>query len=180
MDQEGKLIRDIQRHGSRSAADALISKYYDEIYVFSYRQIGSKEDAMDMTQEIFIAVLRSIQSYDSRKAGFRTWLYKIASNKVIDARRRFRPDIIPIEDREVPDTEDYAATVCNKVLLAQIERYVSALDPMTQSIFRLHLYADKPFPEISAILEQPESLIKARYYRLMGRLRKEFGDNDET
>ena len=44
-----------------------------------------------------------------------------------------------------------------------------------QTIFRLRIYAEAPFPEIAAVTGQPESKIKAQYYRLLGRLRKEFG-----
>ena len=50
MEQESKWIRAIQKHGSRSAADRLVRSYYDEIYVFVYRQTGCKEDALDLTQ----------------------------------------------------------------------------------------------------------------------------------
>ncbi len=45
MDNEQKWIRQIQRRGSREAADCLIRAYYDEIYRFAYRQTGNKEDA---------------------------------------------------------------------------------------------------------------------------------------
>lgn len=180
MEREQKLIREVQRNGSRSAADELIGTYYDELYIFTYRQIGSKEDAMDLTQEIFIAVLRSIQTYDNRKAAFRTWLYRIASNKIIDARRKVRPEMMPIEDDELTDEEDYVSNICDKVLLGQIERYVSALDPEIQAVFRLHLYGEKSFPEVAAIQGQPEAAVKARYYRLLSRLRKEFCKHDET
>ena len=178
MEREQKLIREIQRSGSRSAADELISTHYNEIYIFTYRQVGNKEDAMDLVQDIFIAVLRSIQTYDNRKAGFRTWLYRIASNKIIDARRKIRPEILPLEDDILPDEEDYVSGICDRVLLEQIERYVSALDPDLQAVFRLHLYGEKTFPEIAAIQGQPEAAVKARYYRLMGKLRKEFGSYD--
>lgn len=180
MEREQKLIREVQRNGSRSAADELIGTYYDELYIFTYRQIGSKEDAMDLTQEIFIAVLRSIQTYDNRKAAFRTWLYRIASNKIIDARRKVRPEMMPIEDDELTDEEDYVSNICDKVLLGQIERYVSALAPEIQAVFRLHLYGEKSFPEVAAIQGQPEAAVKARYYRLLSRLRKEFCKHDET
>ena len=57
MEQENKWIRDIQRGGSRQATEKLVERYYDEIYVFVYRQTGHKEDAMDLTQSIFLAVL---------------------------------------------------------------------------------------------------------------------------
>ena len=58
MEQEQKWIRAIQRRNSQDAAEQLIQSYYDEIYRFVCRQTGSKEDDMDLTQSIFIAVLR--------------------------------------------------------------------------------------------------------------------------
>ena len=60
VEREQKWIRAIQRRGSREAAERLVGTYYDEIYRFVYRQTGSREDAMDLTQSIFIAVLRCI------------------------------------------------------------------------------------------------------------------------
>lgn len=175
MDQVNKWIRDVQRNGSRTAADHLIRAYYDEIYIFVCRQTGSKEDAMDLTQNIFLAVLRALPSFNGRKASFRTWIYRIAANKVIDARRRFRPGAVPLEDGEVSDGTDFAAQVQDRLLLEQIEAYVSALEPRVQTVFRLRLYGDKSFPEIAAVLGETEAAVKSQYYRLMGRLRKEFG-----
>ena len=60
MEQEQKWIRSIQRRNSQEAPEQLIQTYYDEIYRFVYRQTGSKEDAMDLTQSVFIAVLRAL------------------------------------------------------------------------------------------------------------------------
>lgn len=84
MQEELKWIKHIQKRHSRKDAERLIQKYYDEIYIYVYRQTGNKEDSLDLTQEIFIAVLRSISNYQSDKASFRTWLYRIATNKIID------------------------------------------------------------------------------------------------
>ena len=172
---EQRWIRDIQRRNSREAADQLVRAHYDEIYRFVYRQTGSKEDAMDLTQSIFIAVLRALPGYRAERAAFRTWLYRIAANKVIDARRRARPVPVPIEETEIPAAEDFAARVHDRALLEAIEAYVSGLDPGEQAVFRLRIYGEKTFPEIAAALDEPEAAVKSRYYRLMGRLRKEFG-----
>ena len=60
-------------------------------------------------------------------------------------------------------------------LLDRLEGYVSCLDPDTQAVYRLRLYGERTFPEIAAALGQPEAAVKTRYYRLMARLRKEFG-----
>ena len=175
MEEEQKWIREIQRRGSRQAADRLVRAYYDEIYRFAYRQTGHKEDAMDLTQTIFLAVLRALPGFDSRKASFRTWLYRIAAHKAVDGRRKVLGDIVPLEDGETPDTADFAAQIQDRDLLDRLEEYVSRLDPDTQAVYRLRLYGERTFPEIAASLGQPEAAVKTRYYRLMARLRKEFG-----
>lgn len=180
MDQEARWIRDIQKHNSRPAAESLISAYYDEIYRFTYRQTGNREDAMDLTQNIFLAVLRAIRTYNAKQAAFRTWLYRIAVNKIIDRRRRLRPGLVPLEDTELPDPEDFAAQVQDRALLEEIESYVSALSPQVQAVFRLRVYGERSFPEIAAALGEKEAAVKARYYRLMCRLRKEFTPYDRS
>ena len=177
MDQEQKWIRAIQRRGSRRAAEELVDAYYDEIYRFACRQTGDREDAMDLTQNIFLAVLRALSTYDRRRAGFRTWLYRIAANKAVYARRRAGPVTVPIDELDLPAAEDFAMAVQDRELLERIESYVSGLDPGIQAVFRLHLYGEKSFPEIAAILDQSESAVKSQYYRLLGRLRKEFDPN---
>lgn len=178
MEQEQKWIKAIQRHGDPRAAEQLIRAHYDEIYRFAYRQTGHKEDAMDLTQEIFLAVLRALPAYDRRKAAFRTWLFRIAANKSIDARRRAKPPALDLDDLALPLETDFAAQVEDRLLLEKIEAYVSALDPQTQAVYRLRLYGEKTFPEIAAILGQSQPAVKAQYYRLMGRLRKEFASDD--
>ena len=172
---EEKWIREIQQRGSRTAADQLIRAHYDEIYRFVYRQTGHKEDAMDLTQSIFLAMLRALPAYRSERGAFRTWLFRIAANKVIDAQRKARLTPLPIEELEVSSKEDFTARIHDRALLERMEAYVSGLDPGEQAVFRLRIYGEKSFPEIAAALEEPEAAVKSRYYRLMGRLRKEFG-----
>ena len=84
MRDERKLIRNIKYRQDREAANELISHYYQEIFAYAFRQTGDQELAMDLTQEIFLSVLRGIGGFDERKAGFRTWLYRIASNRITD------------------------------------------------------------------------------------------------
>ena len=174
MELENKWIRDIRRVGSRQAAEQLVEQYYNEIYVFVYRQTGHKEDAMDLTQNIFLAVLRALPSYDPKKAAFRTWLYRIAANKVIDARRRFRPAVTPLEETELPVQEDFVSRIHDRELLERIEDYVAGLPPMLQAVFRLRLYGEQGFGEIAAALGQSEAAVKSQYYRLLRRIREEF------
>ena len=84
---------------------------------------------------------------------------------------------VPIDELDLPAAEDFAMAVQDRELLERIESYVSGLDPGIQAVFRLRLYGEKSFPEIAAILDQSESAVKSQYYRLLGRLRKEFDPN---
>ena len=65
-----RWIRKIQKKQDKEAANGLVSCYYDEIYIYAYRQLGSKEAAMDMTQEIFIAALGSIGGFDRKRGAW--------------------------------------------------------------------------------------------------------------
>ena len=129
---------------------------------------------MDLTQSIFLAMLRALPIYRAERGTFRTWLYRIAANKVIAARRRARLTPLPLDEMEVSSEEDFTVRMQNQALLEQIESYVSGLEPQVQAVFRLRLYAEQSFPEIAAALGEPEAAVKSRYYRLLGRLREEF------
>ncbi|MCI8647203.1 MAG: RNA polymerase sigma factor [Firmicutes bacterium] len=176
MEEELKWIKRIQKRHSRKEADQLVRKYYDEIYVYVYRQTGNKEDSLDLTQEIFISVLRSIKSYREDKAAFRTWLYRIATNKITDQRRKQRPQFLDIENIEVPDEMDYLKHSENQRLLAEIDARVSQEDAVQERIFRLQLYQGWTFSEIGRALEMPEGTVKTKYHRLCQKIRKEFHD----
>lgn len=79
MQTDNQLIRRIKKKQDKKAADELIRRYYREIYAFTYRQTGERELALDLTQEIFITVLQGIYAFDEKKAGFRTWAYRVAA-----------------------------------------------------------------------------------------------------
>lgn len=191
---ERRLIRKIKLFGSSKDADTLVRMYYDEIYYFVARQINDHDAAYDLTQEIFISMLRSIGSYREQLASFRTWLYRIAANKVIDFRRRSVRRTVSLDDIHDADTfaiyddaahpsahacvdlTDYGELLSNKQLLADIECYVSGSRTDIQQIFRLHIYGGQTFKEIALALQIPESSVKSKYYRLIDRIRKEFND----
>ena len=114
------------KRGSRAAAEELIRRYYDEIYRYAFRQTGQKETAMDITQEIFIAGLQSLPYYDEKKAGFRTWIYRIATHKIIDSRRRAPIPALDIGEMVLADEMDVAKLAQDRFLLEKILRYIES------------------------------------------------------
>lgn len=178
MKQELKLIKRILWKHDNVAADCLVRAYYNEIYVYVYKQVADKEMAMDITQEIFISALQSLFTYDEKKASFRTWLYRIATNKIIDYRRIKNPLTIEIEECLLPDPSFFTLKVEQGLLIEEIENFVSKMEIILQRIFRLRVYGEYSFPEIANMLDRPEASVKSSYYRLISLIRKEFQDED--
>lgn len=178
MDREKKLIKKIKKRPDRDAANELITKYYKEVYAYVYKQTIDKELSMDLTQEIFINVLKSIYSYDEKKASFRTWLYRIATSRLVDYYRsknyKYNTMVVPIDDVDIYHKEDFEVALENKEDVERIINMVNRIDTLSQQIFRLKIFADYTFSEISNALDLPESTAKTRYYSILKKIRKSF------
>lgn len=176
MNNENRWIKQIQRHGNKDAANKLITKYYKEMFAYVYKQTLNRELALDFTQEIFIVVLRSIQNYDGKKASFRTWLYKLASNRLVDFYRSKTYKQInrteSIEDYDIEDEDDMTVSLEYKEEYEKVTSIINELPADIQQIIRLKLFGDYTFSEIAATEEIPESTVKTKYYAALKKIRK--------
>lgn len=73
--------------GDRAAFAALLSRHYDRLFAFTFRLMGNRPDAEDLTQDICAALPAKLQSFRA-DARFTTWLYRVAVNASHDRRRR--------------------------------------------------------------------------------------------
>lgn len=178
MEREEKLIRKILRKGDRKAANELVEKYYDDIFYLVARQTGEiRETVLDLTQDIFVSMLASLAGYDSEKAAFRTWLYRIATNKIVDRYRskayRFQRDSFPIEEESLVDSLNLSDALEDRETAKEILLQIEMLPTETQEILRLHIFAEQTFDTIAEVMEIPSSTVKTRYYRAVEKIRKE-------
>ncbi|MDW0112713.1 RNA polymerase sigma factor [Sporosarcina saromensis] len=177
MDKEQRWIKQIQTNASESAANALVSKYYKEIYAFCFKQTLNQDLSLDLTQEIFISTLQSIHTYDKKRASFRTWLYRLAANKIVDYYRsktyRYTQFSQPIEDREIVDEHDLVLSLEYKEDVEQVNAIVNNLESSSQQIMRLKLFGDYTLKEIAEMESIPVSTVKTRYYAALRKIRKE-------
>ncbi len=182
MKNDQRLIRKIRSNQSESAANALISKYYKEIFAFVYKQTLDQELSLDLTQEIFIALLRSMDHYNEAKAAFRTWLYRVATNKMVDYYRsknyKHSRQLELTDAIELMDQTDLFVRLEYKEDFARANQLIAQLDSKSQQILRLKLFAEYTFKEISEVMSLSESTIKARYYTELKKIRKAMREQD--
>jgi len=103
LNVEKELIRRAKK-GDLSAFEDLISGYEKKVYNTVYRFFNNSEDAMDITQEIFIKVFTSLHSF-RENASFSTWLYRIAVNTCIDFLRKKKNETLPIKDELIVEND---------------------------------------------------------------------------
>lgn len=174
-----ELIRRVQRSGDRDAADRLVRFFYRDIFSFVYRQTAHQELSQDLTQEIFISVLRSLSNYDPGKASFRTWLYRIAANKLTDffrsayhRRAQLQVDIDSVTFL-VGDSMD--EIIQEKELKRQAVEALNSLPFSQQQILRLKFFGNATFDEIASALSLPLGTVKTNYYSALKKLRGKVG-----
>ncbi|RKH11592.1 RNA polymerase sigma factor [Corallococcus sp. CA053C] len=73
--------------GSKDALRELVSRHQPFVYNLALKMCGRREDAEDLTQEVFVKVITSLRTFRAESA-FRTWLYRLTVNHLLKSRRR--------------------------------------------------------------------------------------------
>lgn len=167
MIKEKKLIKLVVK-GNKVAAGELVNIYYKDIYRYVLNQTRDKELAKDLTQEIFISVLKSISNYDIEKSSFKNWIYKIASNKIVDYYRskyyKYTTIVEEIDNYDFRSLHNIESEIEIKEDVKEVMNVVNRLSGNIQEIFRLKVFGEMTFSEISNLLDISESTVKTRYY----------------
>ena len=152
----------------------LYRQYLNPIYRYCYHRLGSKEAAEDVTSQVFAKVLGGLSTYRGDRP-FRSWLFAVAHNAIVDAHRAQRPHQ-PLNAAE--DVLDPTASPEELALSAEGERTVQALlAELTQDqarVVELRLVGLSE-REIATILGRRPGAVRALQFRALVRLRALLG-----
>jgi len=80
--------------GDAAALESLVLRHQSWIFNIALNMTGDIQHAEDVTQEILIKMISKLSSYDPQKAAFRTWLYRIVANHVINMKESRKEKIL--------------------------------------------------------------------------------------
>jgi RNA polymerase sigma-70 factor (ECF subfamily) len=165
-----EALAKMTQDGNRAAFETLCDRHLSSVYN-RLRALLPAEVVEDVTQEVFVAVLRGIQDYRGNSL-FRTWLAAIIRHKVADfyRQRSRQPEVVPLagdgDDPVAPDTWEERALV-----QAALQR----LPAHYQEVLLLRFAEGKPFDQIAGVLGISLEATKSRYRRAVAAVAQEIG-----
>lgn len=182
LETDNYLVERILSDNDKIAAEMLVERHYKYIYKIIYLQTTDEELSKDLTQEVFISVLRSLEQYSNNKGSFKTWIVKIAQNKIIDYRRsrQSRQDSMTmvIEGIDMESSVNVEKSAIYRYESDKIQQKLGGYDKESKKIFEMKVKEEYTFEEISRETGMSLSGVKRKYYGLVKKLRKEMQEYD--
>ncbi|GAX90681.1 RNA polymerase sigma factor [Effusibacillus lacus] len=175
--------------GETDAYKELVVRHQSLIYTLCLKMLGDREEAQDAAQEAFLQAYQSLKDFKG-DAQFRSWLYKIASNKCLDIRRKKArragiASISPLQE-ELP-AQSLEPTPEEQLLASErtreLHEMVDNLPEKYRDVVILYHYKRLSYREIAEILGIEVKSVETRMSRakkmLRDMLRKEEPVHDE-
>jgi RNA polymerase sigma-70 factor, ECF subfamily len=171
-DDDARLV--VLAKGDPRAFAPLYARYFDPVYRYCYRRLGHPEAAADATAQVFAKALAALPGYRDDAPSFRSWLFAIAHNAVVDDLRARRP-AAPIDAAaEVaargPSPEE---AVLRDEAGRTVRTLLASLPEDQRQILELRL-AGLTGPEIATALGRSLGAVKVAQVRAFARLRATF------
>lgn len=152
--------------GDSAAFETLVRRYQHVLFTVALKLTGDEEDARDVTQNAFVRAFLKLDSFDpSRK--FFSWLYRIAVNESLNARRDRRTHE-PLEDRFEAVTGGDPVELLEA--RGRVQAGLMALSSEYREVIVMRYFAELSYEEIAEAIGIPEKTVKSRLFSARQRL----------
>lgn len=184
--EDNDLVR-LAQEGDTDAFSTLVERYHSRIYTLTFQMTSSREDAEDLTQEVFVKAFEALPRFKG-KSSFYTWLYRIGINKTINYRKkrnRNRPVSLDAMEQEVRSEESYHAfnskgSPLRNVSLGELQKKLNeameGLSEKHRTVVVMHDMQGMPHDEIAKVVGVSVGTVRSRLFYARRQLQAELGD----
>jgi RNA polymerase sigma factor (sigma-70 family) len=170
------------RRGAEAGFSALLSAHHDYVLRLCWRILGQREEAMDVTQEVFLRATQSMSRLDPQPS-LRPWLRRVATNLCINAasrsgRSQATGRSVSLEELAEPalpgsdgGQDPVMTAVAARADLDRVRTGIHLLSPEQRAVLLLRVVEGLGHHEIGQILDCPVGTVKSHLARARGRLR---------
>lgn len=157
---------------SPQAFAPLYNRYYARILGFVYQRTERKDDAYDITQQVFMAALQNIGKYKASGLPYSALLFRIAINELNRFYRKAKVRrAVSVDDEQVADVLVEMGEENTAETDARLMKSLQQLEAEEMQLMQMRFFDKIPFKDLCEILEISETAAKARVYRLLEKLK---------
>ncbi len=176
------ILAEKLKAGDENAAEMLYDYFAPKIYSFYIVRILHKETAEDLTQDVFIKLIKKIHTFDPKKGDFAPWIWQVARNNLIDHYRntakRNLISFLPYLDafpQGISKNENLFFDV-NREIAQEIISTVREFTDDEKNIFSLYHLSGMTYKELSKITKKSEGSLRVAIFRLNKKIKKAFNE----
>ena len=179
-DNDNQITRLVEkaRTGNKNSLEQLVDYFYGDIFRMVYYRIPSRMDAEDLTQEIFMQMIKSLLNLKDSSL-IRPWLFRLALNRIRDFHRKKSilsffgsTEEIDVDVQVKSDSHpDPIKNLMQKEFKLQFQKFTESLSRWEREVFILRFLDQLEIKEIVQILKKNENTVKTHLYRAMKKLR---------
>lgn len=169
---EAELVARAQT-GDEPAFEELVRRYRNDVYGLSYHFMRNREEAWDVSQEVFIKAYRSLKRFRG-ESGFKTWLLRITANHCKD---HFKKRRVATVSMDALPTQDFFAgsgnpeqAMRNTELGQAIQQALDGLSPKHRLAFVLREFEDMSYKEMADVMQCSEGTVMSRLHHARKKL----------
>ena len=172
MTNERALLERAKEYDEAALAE-LYDRYAPCIYAYIYRRVSDAHLAEDLTGDVFVRVIKAIQTERFWQTSFRAWLYRIAHNLVVDHYRRGgQATELTLDERLMAAEDDPASVVTERLSRQRLRAAISRLTPDQQQVLALRFGEGLTAREAAEIADRSVGAIEALQHRALAALRR--------
>lgn len=177
LDGEAHIVKSAVR-GEASAFGRLYDHYQPKIYRFVLVKVSHREEAEDLTHQVFLSAWQNIERYQDVGHPFSSWLYRIARNQIIDHYRTRKPTVTidEVDPNEFAVVNLTELTIENRLALGKVLRAVRTLKQDYQDVIIMRYVEDLSPKEVAAVFGKSEGAVKLLQHRAVKQLRALLND----
>lgn len=172
MPTEEDLVRRAQNRDQEAFAQ-LYEEHFDRIYRYLALRIGNEMEAEDLTQQVFLNALQSINSFRWRGVPFSAWLYRIAHNQAVDhLRKKKKRTDVPLDESLVSGDSSPQSAIELKMDTEQLLRAAGRLTEAQRQVIALRFTSELSIAEVARVMGKSQGAVKALQHSAIVALRR--------
>jgi len=172
VQEEESLIYRIQK-GDNEAFNQIYESYFDRIYRYIVFKTGNRNDAEDLTQQVFIKAFKAIPKYRWKGLPLSAWLFRIAHNQIVDyLRKETKRSTLRLNEVMATSNSNPVTTVERNFDAQSLNMAVKQLTKAQQQVLSLRFAGEMSILEVAKVMGKKPGAIKALQHSAIVSLRK--------